>query len=204
VGIALSDLVADYKASLLSAAEAFTDPTDFERHLRIAARAMAVEKRPRQQVGVLTLVADQTDYPDVPADFLAPKVALWGSSNAPVWDMPRQGLPVLTSGTDENGVAVLILTPAPTAEQIRAYGSTYRYYYAAAHVLSNVPSDSTITERDRDLLILRAQVEAMRELTFRATTKPVTLRDGSHGGGPSNMQPAAIYERLLREWKEAS
>ena len=204
MGIALSDLVTDYKASLLSAADVFTDPDDFERHLRIAARALAVEKRPRQQVGALSLVADQSDYTDVPADFLATKVALWGSTNQPVWNLPRHGLPVLTSGTNEAGAPVLILTPAPSAEQIASYGSTYRYYYAALHVLSAMPAESTITERDRDLLILRAQVEAMRELTFRNSTKPVSMRDASGGGGPSNMQPAAIYERLLREWKEAA
>lgn len=204
MGIALSALVADYKASLQDAAKVFADPADLERHLRAAARALATEKRPRTKAGSFTLVADQGDYTGVPADLLSPKVGTWGIVNTKPWNLPGGGLPVLMLATDASDAPVLRLTPAPTCEQIRAYGSEYHYYYLADHTLSDVEADSTITERDRNLLILRAQVEGMRELAFRNTTKPVTLRDASAGGAPSNMQPAALYERLLKEWKEAA
>jgi hypothetical protein len=204
--VTFANLLTDYKASLNDAASVFTDAhdADFKRHLNAAARALALGKRPRTKVGELTLVADQQTYTTVPADLLLPKSALWGLSGEAPWNLPRGPLPTLTLATGDDDAPMLVLSPAPTACQIAAYGSTYRYWYFAAHTLTD--AECTIAERDVNLVILRAQVEAMRELTFRNFIKPVTLRAGSGAAGsqPRNGQPAHLFEALLHEFNGAA
>jgi hypothetical protein len=69
-------------------------------------------------------------------------------------------------------------------------------------VLGDNAADTTVTAADRGLLLLRAQVEAMRELSVRAAAKPVQLRDGLSGVA-RNSTPAALHEVLLRVFWEA-
>ena len=56
------------------------------------------------------------------------------------------------------------------------------------------------TEPDGSLL--RAQVEAWRELMLRNMTKVVQMRDG-YSGTPRNATPAAMYELLHKQFMEA-
>lgn len=208
MGVALSVLVSELKESLHDAASVFdaAQDADFQRMLRVAARDLAATKRPRTLVGELSLVADQDTYTTVPADLLLPKVGIWGTGTlrSRPWDAPNEPLPTI-SLAELGGAPVLVLSPAPSSRQLCAFGSVYRYYYLAGHVLSETPSASTIQDRDVGLLILRAQAEAMRELAMRNYFKPVTLRSASPGVSLSrNGEPATLYQAMLREFREAA
>jgi hypothetical protein len=172
------------------------------RHLRTAAAAMSAAKRPRTCMASLTLVADQASYDAVPTDLLLPKVATWGVSTMQPWHLPPGPLPIITLA-EFDGVPMLVLNPPPSACQIAAFGSTYAYYYFGAHQITDDAGTSTVQERDRNLLILRAQVEAMRETSMRNAHKPVTLREGG-GGMTRNMTPSALYAQLLAEFNGAA
>lgn len=209
MGLTLDDLLPDYTASLNSARAVFgkdgTDEqaTNLTRHLRTAARAMSLDKRPRTRQGTFALVAGVADTADVPSDLLLPKVGLWGLGHlGEPWCLPPGPLPMLTLSETDAGRA-LTLMPPPSAAQIAAFGGTYRYYYFAAHQVTDDAATSTIDERDRNLLILRAQVEAMRETALRNAHMPVTLRDGMGSPG-SNTTPSALYAALLAEYNAAA
>ncbi len=70
------------------------------------------------------------------------------------------------------------------------------------HVLGANAADTTIANTDRGLLLLRAQAEAMLEISLHNANKPVQVRDG-YSGTARNSTPAALYESLLREWRSA-
>lgn len=202
MAVTLSDLLADYRASLHDASKVFSDDgKDLLRHLRTACREVGRHKRPRTLTAEVTLVADQVEYSGVPDDLLLPKISQWGHVNTKPWLMPRDPLPVIRvlDGTTRK----LTLSPPPTSAQIAAFGSTYVYYYLAAHTLDETEDTTTIAEQDRDLVVLRAQAEAMRELAIRDAGKPVSLRGGAaSGSAPKVGTPAALYQSLLAEWRE--
>lgn len=212
MGLTLASLLPDFRASLNDARKVFGEDgtpeqeANLSRHLRAAAVALATGKRPRTRQGTIELVAGVARYTTgLPADLLIPKVGLWGSEYlAEPWCGPRGPLPTLSlADADEDGLQALVLTPAPTAAQIAAYGSAYTFYYFASHQITDAEATSTLQERDRALVILRAQVEAMRETAMRNAHKPVTLREGGGGVG-RNTTPAALYERLLAEYERAA
>lgn len=209
MGLTLADLLPDYTASLNSARAVFgKDGTqeqsdNLTRHLRAAARALALEKRPRTRQGTFTLTAGVADTTDVPSDLLLPKVGIWGIGNlGEPWCLPPGPLPILTLSETDAG-RQLTLTPAPSAAQIATFGAQYRYYYFAAHQITDDAATSTLDERDRNLVILRAQVEAMRETALRNAHMPVTLRDGMGSPG-GNTTPSALYAALLAEYQKAA
>lgn len=208
MGLTLDSLLPDYTASLNDARLVFGEDASPEqaaaltRHLRTAAAALSAGKRPRTCMGSLTLVADQASYDAVPEDLLLPKVATWGVSTLMPWQLPPGPLPIITLA-EFDGVPMLVLNPAPSACQIAAFGSAYAYYYFGTHQITADAGTSTVQEKDRNLLILRAQVEAMRETAMRNAHKPVTLRDAG-GGMTRNMTPAALYEKLLAEFNQAA
>lgn len=200
-----TDLVADFKASLNDAAAVFDAAADgdFKRHLKVAALAFGC-KRERTLVGTLTLVADQPDYA-VPTDFLAFKSSLWGiapRARSQPWEKSWPGRLPGVRYLEVDSVKKLYLEPPPTAQQIAALGAEFRYYYSAGHAISDTASSTTILPGERGLFMLRAQAEAMRELTFRGVKKPVQLRDGV-SGTPRNSTPAALYQALLEEFEAA-
>ena len=87
----------------------------------------------------------------------------------------------------------LQIHPAPTAQQITALGSTYRFYYYAGHVIGAEATETSVPVGDRGVLLLRAQVEAMRELAMRGTGKhprhgdrPAAQRDAGGPGGAAD------------------
>ncbi|MGE0358658.1 MAG: hypothetical protein AB7P08_17280 [Burkholderiales bacterium] len=203
-----TDLVADLKASLQDAATVFFagPDADFKRHLAVAALDFA-RIRPRTLVGSLTLVADQSEYAELPADFYLFKSSLWGVSPAPAarpWDTNWHGRLPDVFQVETGGVAGLSVRPAPTAAQIAALGATFRYYYAARHAIHESDgAQTTIRAGDRGLLILRAQAEAMRELTFRNIFKPVQVLQGM-SSTPRNGTPAALFRALIEEFEAAA
>ena len=198
-----ADVVADLKRSLHDAGNAFDKPNDadWKRLLGVALTAMQA-KRPRTLLGTLTITADEVRYALTASDFAQYKTHIWGSRPPKPWDPYYPGaLPRVQAVHDVAGWA-LMFDPAPAAEHIAAYGSTFKFWYFGTHVLGAEAADTTLAEADRSLLILRAQAEAMRELSMRNINKPVQLRDG-FSGQPRNSTPAALYRELLREWEMA-
>lgn len=199
-----ADVVADLKRSLHDAGAAFDAPNDadWKRLLGVALTAMQA-KRPRTLLGTLDITADEVRYAVTASDFAQYKTHVWGSRPPKPWDPSYPGaLPRVTAVHDAGGWA-LMFDPAPSAEHIAAYGSTFRFWYFGKHVLDAASESlSTLAAADRPLLLLRAQAEAMRELSMRNVNKPVQLRDG-FSGTPRNSTPAALYRELLSEFEGA-
>lgn len=199
-----ADLVADLKASLMDSANVFTAASDgdFKRHLDLAALDFG-RFRPRTMKATLTLVADQAEY-DAPADFKLYKSSLWGMTpiKAPQpWEKGYPGKLPYCEALEIGGVRKLFLYPTPTAAQIAVLGSVYIYFYYAKHVIDAAAAASTTIQlADRGLLLLRAQAEAMKEMTVRNSGKPVAMRDGLSGMS-RNSTPAALYEMLMRDFE---
>jgi hypothetical protein len=199
-----ADLLADYKASLQDSAKVFIAPldADFIRHLDVAALDFSRIRR-RTLLGEVSLVAGQFNYP-APANLLAYKSDVWSvpASRMNPWDRNYPGrLPDVRVA--ENGAArELHFSPAPTGQQIGALGSVFKFYYFAAHSIGDTAAATTIFPGDRGLLILRAQAEAMKELSMRNITKPVQMRDGI-SSGPRNGTPQYLFEVLMKMFEEA-
>ena len=198
------DLVADLKASLQLAADAFRDADDgaFKRHLQAAALDFSC-LRPRTLVGSITAVADQSDYA-APTDFYEFKSSLWGVNRQAIkpWDTNWPGRLPLVRAVELAGVRKLSLDPAPTVLQIGVLGAEHKFYYYAVHQIDvAVSASTTIAPGDRGLLLLRAQAEAMRELSMRNVNKPLAMRDGLNSQ-PRNGTPAYLFEALMREFRE--
>ena len=200
MAVALADLVQDLKDSLRQAWEAFNAPADADwiRHLRAAALDFG-RVRPVTLMGSLPLEVGVSDYP-APADFVRFKLSLWESSQTrspKPWEKAWCGpFPRVTAGDGR-----LYLTPAPTAQQVAVLGREFRFFYFAGLVVS--PTESTVQEADRGLLILRAQAEAMRELAMRSVTRPVATRDG-YSGTPREGSPAVLAREFLAEFERVA
>ncbi len=192
-----ADLVLSLRESLMDAASSFADnDADFERHIDVAAADMH-RVRPRTLIGELSLVADQGEYA-APLDMARFKSALWGvqgAARAMPWDKNWPGeLP--RARCVEGSISLL---PAPSARQIALLGSTYRFYYVAKDSIGTAAADTTIAADHRQILLLRAQVEAMLDLAMRDSVRPVQV-----GGGFSQQAktgtPAALRESLMADW----
>jgi len=188
------DVRADLKDSLHDAASALSDPEDFDRCLNAALEDLGAWL-PRTLAASLPLVANQAEYA-APADFIRFKMALWGRSNTvQPWDKAWPGkLPAVYHAD-----GLLILSPAPTAQQIGILGTAYRFYYFAGHTLAEDAEQTTVPADRRSLLLLRAQAEACKELALRGITKPVALRDGM-SQGPRNATPSALHAALMADF----
>jgi hypothetical protein len=208
--MSMADLVADFKRSLHDSVNVFADnpgaalDADFERLLRLALVDMSW-KRSITRLGQVTLVADEpryslAEYPD----FATYKTHLWEKPAAypNAWEPGYPGaVPRVTAGRD-GSVSWLLFDPAPSSQHIALRGETFKFYYFGQHVIDTLAANTTVAAADRGLLILRAQAEAMLELTLRNMAKPVQLRDGI-SGTPRNSTPAALHETLLRMFQEA-
>jgi hypothetical protein len=201
-----ADLVEDLKRSLHDSASVFNAAADADwlRFLTLSSTAMAT-KRPRTLLGALPIAADVDLYPLASfTDFAAYKTHLWGNNGAKIkpWSPCYPGGVPRISVQGAAGSWMLVFDPAPTAAQIAAYGSSFRFWYYGQHTVGTVAADTTLALADRGLVLLRAQAEAMRELSMRNINKPVQLRDGI-SGTPRNSTPAALYQALLAEWEDA-
>lgn len=195
-----ADLVLSLKESLLDAAGAFpaAADADFQRHIDKAAADMH-RVRPRTLLGEVTLTADVGEYAG-PADLMRFKSALWGVqpdwSAAKPWEKTWPGrLPrcrVLDDGS-------LSLSPPPTAQQISLLGSAYRFYYVRRDAVGTLAADTTIVAADRDILLLRAQAEAMHELAMRDSVRPVQV-GGGFGQHAKTGTPQALWESMMTAW----
>lgn len=200
-----ADLVADLKASLQDAAKVFTatNDADFSRHLDAAALDMG-RVRPRTMLGTVTLVAEQFNY-TAPADLLSYKSDLWGIPGRRInpWETTYPGrLPDVRSAVS-GATRELHFLPAPTTAQITVLGSAFKFYYFAAHSIGATAADTTMQAGDRGLLLLRAQAEAMKEMSMRNIAKPVSMRDGL-SQGTRNGTPQYLFEQLLKMFEGAA
>lgn len=188
------DLRADLKASLHDAHAMLADPADFDRCLAVAVEELG-RWLPRTLAANLTLVADQAEYP-APAEFKSFKMALWGrSTTIQPWDKNYPGkLPKVHHAED-----LLILVPAPCAQQIAILGASYRYFYFAGYSIADDAAQTTVSADLRDLLLLRAQAECCKELALRNIGKPVQLRDGTNTV-TRNGTPSYLYNQLMAEF----
>lgn len=199
-----ASLIVDLKAAMGDAVDKFTgaDDADFQRLLDVAAANLARYRR-RTLLGTITLEAERPDYP-APADLLQIKLPLWGRrerSRRKMWDLDWPGaLPRLQLVDTADGREVH-LVPAPTAMQISSLGSTYQYYYYATHRISDDAAQTTVQPVDRDLLLLRAAAEAMRELAVRGVVNPIQLHRGL-GSMPASGTPQALYGQLLAAFEQ--
>ncbi|MBK9440744.1 MAG: hypothetical protein IPN53_05255 [Comamonadaceae bacterium] len=204
--MALDDLVADLKRSLHDSAAVFdaADDADFVRFLNQALPDMGW-KRSRTMVGQVPLVAGTPSYSLAEyTDFYSYKTHLWEpvAGRLQAWEPGYPGaMPRIHSYRDGSG-HWLGFEPAPSAEHIALRGAVCKFYYMANHALGTNALDTTVAALDRGLLLLRAQAEAMLELTLRNVAKPVHLRDGL-SGTPRNSTPRALYDALLSTFAEA-
>lgn len=206
--MSMADLVASLKASLHDAAGVFVGPdgaedAEFERFLLQALPDMQI-KRPATRLGSVTIAAN---FPRVavgsgnPA-FAAFKTFLWGDSydgragRIKPWEPGYPGTLPRVTATFAEQQWWLEFEPAPTEKQVAVHGSKFDFWYYAGHSIGVAAVDTSVNPQDRGLLILRAQVEAMRELAIRNAAKPVQLRDG-FSGQPRNSTPAALAETLM-------
>lgn len=200
-----TDVVADLKASLGDAGSAFkaADDADWLRFVGVALLAMQT-KRPRTLLGQVNLTADDPRVPltGVP-NFAQYKTNVWGARPPRPWDDSYPGALPRIAAVQEGSAWALMFDPPPTAQHLTAYGSAFKFWYFGTHVLhASDPAQSTLAAADRPLLVLRAQAEAMRELSMRNVNKPVSLRDG-FSGTPRNSTPAALFQVLLQEFEAA-
>jgi len=204
MSMGLIDLATELQQMLHEAGQRLTavNKGDFQRFVRLAA-ADLVHVRPRTLVDSLTLVADQSEYP-APADLVQVKApARWGlaerRTRKPWADNWPGRLPALRA-VESGGATVLFLDPPPTAAQIADLGTSYSYYYIAAHTVAVDPAQTTVRAVDRDLLLVRAMVFGLLELANDGSVKPTSLGDGV-GSGPKNGTPAALADAWYREFE---
>lgn len=196
--MSIPDLVEDLKAILMDASNAFTKPTDFQRHLTVATFDLA-RVRPRTVLGTLTLVADQPNYA-APADLLKPKSSTWGTAQRRQFKPWEEGYPgrlPSISVVENAGALQLWLDPAPSLSQILTFGAAYPYFYLARHQLAEVENQTTIALADKPLLLVRATAQALQELAHNKYTKPVQLGGAGVPSMPKNGTAAALADQMM-------
>lgn len=203
--MSLADLVADLKRSLHDSASVFDAAldADFERFLRQALPDMGW-KRARTLVGQITLTSGQANYSlaALPA-FYSYKTHAWEpTTRMQPWEPGYPGAVPRVSGFKDGTGNWLAFEPAPSAAHLVLRGSVFTFYYFGQHSLGVAAVDTTVHAADRGLLLLRAQAEAMLELSLRNVAKPVQLRDGL-SGTPRNSTPRALFDALLSAFAEA-
>lgn len=199
-----ADLILDLQGILQDAVNKFTGEgnTDFKRHLTIAAQDMG-RVRPRTLLGEVVIVADQPDYTP-PADMIAIKYPLWGRDQRrrrQPWASNYPGVLPRMSLAEVAGALTLWLDPAPTSAQVTDLGSSYKFFYFAAHQVNAIAANTTIKPEDRGLLLIRATVQALTELALSGINKPVSLGTNSVGNMPKNGTPAALAEQLMKSFE---
>lgn len=197
------DLVDDLKRSLHDAAGAFNAAGDADWLRMLAVALVAMQgKRPRTLLGSVTLQAEVDVYAITSPNFWGYKTHQWGGNPPKPWEPNHPGALPRVRAVQSGGAWTLVFDPAPSWAHITAYGATFRFWYYGTHSVGATDGESTLAPGDRPLLLLRAQAEAMLELSLRNVNKPVQMRDG-FSGTPRNSTPAALYRGLLDEWEAA-
>jgi len=191
-------LHADLQGILGDAAQKFSSTSAYDRHLDLAALALARKIRVTRVVK-LTVVADVADYP-APTDMIEVKYSNWGESARrarKAWEPNFIGLLPRLGIVEIDGERHIHLSPAPTACQIAQIGSDYPVFYYGTYVIGTTEAETTVPAQHRDLLLIRATVQALMELANSGSTKPVSLGSQGVGSMPKNGTPAALAESWL-------
>lgn len=183
-----------YKNSLLDSVRAFSE-TDLERHADIALQALS-QIKPKRCFTVISLVSGRSLY-RCPVNLNGIHACHWGRAHKAAvqpWEDHYAGrLPEWSVTHNEAGVRFLRANPAPTFQQIGALGSSAELEYRADWQWGDI-------QGMENLLMLRAQAEAMRELAAKNATTAYNIREGI-SATPKNGTPAYLYEQLLQEFE---
>ena len=139
---------------------------------------------------------------NAPADMIDFKVHIWGRYQRQMYNLwdPRypRTLPTvtITQGTPKQ----IHLSFPPDGHLISLLGSQFSFYYYASHTLSDEPGETTVPIFERDLLLLRAQAEAMKILSIRYADKTVSSKHVISGAAKIGT-PAALYKTFLCEFE---
>ena len=188
--------IAELKASLQDTAQIFID-ADYERFTNNALRDYDRVK-PQYIFASFELVAEQQIYP-VPPDLVKVFDSLYGISylqTTKKWDQLFTKFPKLFL-INKGSIRELWLNNKPSSSMIQELGTKYEYIYIASHILTD-----TISTIEPELLLIRAQAEAMKEVSMRNITKPVLLRTNVAGSTTINGVPSSLYILLLEEFEK--
>lgn len=189
-----ADFLARYKGSLLDSVRAFAD-ADLERHADIALAALS-QIKPKRCTTVVSLVVWRSLYP-CPANLRGIHACYWGrahKASVQPWEDHYAGkLPEWSVTHNAAGERFLRVSPPPTFQQINTLGGYAELEYTADWEWDDVQSME-------NLLMLRAQAEAMRELAAKNATTAYNIREGI-SSTPKNGTPAYLYEQLLQEFE---
>lgn len=196
--MSLEQLTESLKTSLMDSAGLFLD--ELPQLLTIAAQDLARVRR-RTLVGSIQLRPGKDIYL-APEDLMDFKLSTWGQQQRKImkpWQpkYPRQ-LPDVS--VLDGSPKYLVLSFIPTGDQIGLMGSEFRFFYFANHHIDEDGSKTTVSERKRNLLLLRAQAEAMKWLSMRNVDKTVSAKHAISGASKGGV-PAALYRILLEDWE---
>lgn len=192
------------ESSLLDAVKIFGDNAaawnpHLERHLDAAVTDFD-RVAPLLEGAQIQLIADAANYAaDARAIRFHGSEILDKQQHIDPWDdfrVPEVPVPSLARISN---VKTWVFRPVPTAFILNRIGSIYPFTYFAAHKL-DATDNTTFDARHLPLLVLRAQVEALRELAVRNAHKPVALRDPNYSQ-IRNGTPAALAEQFMRLWE---
>ena len=197
-----TEFIADLQSIVVTDRQRWKD-TAFERAINAALRDLS-DARPLSGSDSVMLQSGIAAYPvrDCVLDY---KSSQWGQwPDLEPWDANWPGTrPRVFLSRNITG-KYLEFVPAPTAAQLRVYGSAFVYQYKTLHVLTD--EDCTVTDADVGLLRTRALAELMKELMAAGVTNSVQINRGGSGGGafsPSNGSPSTIYDALMRAYRES-
>lgn len=196
--MSLEQLTKSLKTSLMDSAGLFLD--ELPQLLTIAAEDLAKVRR-RTLVGSIQLRPGKDIYL-APEDLMDFKLSTWGQQQRKTmkpWQpkYPRQ-LPDVS--VLDGSPKYLVLSFIPTRGQIGLMGSEFRFFYFANHHIDEDGSKTTVSESERNLLLLRAQAEAMKWLSMRNVDKTVSAKHAISGASKGGV-PAALYRILLEDWE---
>lgn len=196
--MSLEQLTESLKTSLMDSAGLFLD--ELPQLLTIAAEDLARVRR-RTLVGSIQLRPGKDIYL-APEDLMDYKLSIWGQQQRKTmkpWQpkYPRQ-LPDVS--VIDGSPKYLVLSFIPTGGQIDLMGSEFRFFYFANHHIDEDGSKTTVSESERNLLLLRAQAEAMKWLSMRNVDKTVSAKHAISGASKGGV-PAALYRILLEDWE---
>ncbi|AWL12814.1 hypothetical protein HMF8227_02362 [Saliniradius amylolyticus] len=194
-------LINELQISLGDTAEHFEVGGDFSvggRRLIDAALSAYSQHRPRTKPGKLLLVSGQMNY-TAPVDLIGFKMSNWGHS-APLWQPNRPRSIPRPTLVGERGSYALCFNQAPSLGHIQCFGREYHYlYYAEQSVNEN--GDLLLPRTELDLVMLRAQAEAMKELSMHHSNKTVSANN-SVASPAKNDKPIYVYQQLMAEFEE--
>ena len=199
IDMRLSALKESLSLSLMDTANLFGDK-DWPELLQDAADDLARVKR-RIRSGTLTLVCGQTDYA-APSDLIGLRFHRWGYAERQTrlpWERgyPRD-LPRVT--VMDGQPKTLRLSFAPNAMMLALLGQEMVIDYYTGHTLSDTEGETTVPPEQRDLLLLRAQAEAMKWLAQRNVNYTTSVQQAV-AGTPKNGVPAALYQQLMADFE---